>query len=91
MKYKTSDFIFEEDFIISAECEDCGWRTDNEDDFDYDCPECGGSLINETSHEDCRCSICNCHIDMWEDVYRHSKEHEIMICEDCYEEIESEE
>jgi len=49
-KYKTNDFVFEEDFIISAECEDCGHYTEDEDDFDNDCPECGGNLINETSH-----------------------------------------
>lgn len=88
MKYKAEDFTFEEDFIISAECEECGYRTEDENEFDYDCPECGGTLINETSHEDFRCAICNHHIDMWDDVYRHNENSEIMICKDCYEDLE---
>lgn len=90
-KYKSNDFEFEEDFIISAECEDCGHYTENEDDFENDCPECGGYLINETSHEDCKCSICNCRIDIWEHAYRHRKEHDILICKECYKKLEDEE
>lgn len=87
-KYTQKDFIFEEDFILSAECEDCGHVTDNENEFDRDCPECGGYLINETSHEGESCSICNHTIDMWEDAYRHRDDHETLICKNCYEDLE---
>ena len=90
-KYRAKDFDFEEDFIISAECEDCGYYTEDEDDFENDCPECGGNLINETSHEDCKCSICNCRIDIWEDAYRHKTDHDILICKKCYGNLENEE
>lgn len=91
IKYKVKEFDFEEDFIISAECEDCGYYTEDENDFENNCPECGGNLINETSHEDCKCSICNCRIDIWEDAYRYKKEHDILICKECYEKLENEE
>lgn len=88
-KYKAKDFDFEEDFLISAECEECGFVTDDEDCIK--CPECGGYLINETSHEDCSCAICNHHIDMWEDAYIHKNDSDVLICKDCYEELEDEE
>ena len=90
-KFKASDFSFEEDYILSAECEDCGYYTEKDEEFEGDCPECGGNLINSTSHEDCRCAICQCHIDMWDDVYRHDMYSDVMICEDCYEDLECEE
>ena len=90
-KYKKSDFDYEEDYIISAECEDCGHITEDESDFDNNCPECGGNLINTTSHEDCKCAICQRHFDMFEDVYRYVKDSDTMICKECYEDLEEEE
>ena len=83
--FKKKDFIFEEDFLISAECEDCGYLTEDED--EVSCPECGGDLINETSHEDCTCAICGGHLDMWEDAYRNREDTDILICKECYAEL----
>lgn len=90
MSYKAEDFIFEEDFIISAECEDCGFITDEEDcdEHYHGCPECGGYLIYATSHEDCVCAICNRHMDMFEDAYRHNEDNDVFICVKCFRELE---
>lgn len=85
---KKSDFVYEEDFIISAECEECGHYTEDENDFDNGCPDCGGNLINSTSHEEMRCAICNGHVDMWEDVYRSTEDSDVVICTSCYEDLE---
>ena len=90
-KYKAKDFYCEEDFIISAECEECGYYTENEDDYGGFCPECGGHLLNETSHEDYECSICNSPMDMWDDAYRHTEKRNILICKECYKKLKGEE
>ena len=86
-KYTKDDFIYEEDFVIDAECAKCGNIVYDEDDIDEGvCPDCGGNLLNNTSHEDGECAICGGHIDMWEDVYRHCKT-DTMICCECYDKL----
>lgn len=90
MNFKQSDFTYEEDSIISAECEDCGNHFDTDDECEK-CTECGSdNLIYETSHENCKCSVCGCLFDMHTDVYRHDKDSDVMICLECYEELEEE-
>lgn len=86
--FKQSDFVYEEDCVINAECKDCG-NTFDIDDEDEICPECeGNNLIYETSHEGCECALCKCTFDMYVDGYRHNKDNDILICTDCYEELE---
>lgn len=86
-KYTKDDFIYEEDFVIDAECANCGNIVCHEDDIDEGvCPDCGGNLLNNTSHEDGKCVICGGHIDMWEDVYKHRETNEMICCE-CYDKL----
>ena len=91
MKRYTSnkDFTYEEDRFIYAECDNCGAIIENEDDADaHDgiCPNCGGDLLNNTSHETCTCAMCGGYFDMWEDAYRHNKTNELICCE-CYDKL----
>lgn len=89
--FKQSEFIHEDDCIISAECEDCGNSFEADDDCG-ECPECESqNLIYETSHEGCKCKICGCTFDMYDEAYRHSKDTDILICPSCYDELEEEE
>lgn len=84
---KKSDFVFEEDFAIAVVCDDCGERSEDEEFLDdLICPECGGILVTETSHEGESCAICDRGLDSWDDVYRNVNDFSL-ICSDCYEKL----
>lgn len=52
---KKSKFEYEEDYIISCECDECGHIHMEEVE---ECEDCGCEyLTNETSHESCQCAI----------------------------------
>ena len=81
---KKSEFEYEEDYIISCECEECGCIHMEEVE---ECENCGcEDLTNETSHESCQCAICGNYFDMWEDGYGNNNDE--LICESCYDELE---
>ena len=82
------NLTFEEDFLIMQECEECGATYKNPMEVMEECKECGHDyLINTTSHEGIKCSVCGGYIDMWTDLY---KDRDIYVCEDCYDKFETE-
>ena len=85
--YCKQDFIWEDDEIVDAECEECGYIEENETKCeDSVCSECGGHLMINTIHESCQCAFCGCLIDMWDDAYR-AVESTTLICEECYKKL----
>lgn len=81
------DFEFEEDYVIECVCEDCAKIHGDEV---SECEECGSEyVINETSHEGTFCDKCKYPFDMWDGNYFSSK-HNMVICEDCYHDLEKE-
>lgn len=84
------DWTYEEDEIISKDCEDCDSHFEGSDIEDLGvCPDCGSkNLINSTSHEGVDCAICDKPLDIFENGYRNEKDSDKLICEDCYEELE---
>lgn len=86
--YIQCDFCFEEDSVLSADCEECGEVSHKVDITDVDeCPECGGDLLIETLHECEICHICNHVFDIGDDAYRNKKDSSIIICLDCHENL----
>lgn len=83
---KKENFTIEKDFVVYAECEECGEVFFEEKD---ECEECGGELINTTKHETSVCCVCKNVIGMWEDAYKENTTGEI-ICRACYDNIEEE-
>lgn len=85
-------FECEEDNIIQQECDCCGYSTDDPVKIDdiiekgEICPECGGDMINTTSHEGDICDYCGGYIDMWEDIYVCEG---VRICKFCYDKLEN--
>lgn len=89
MAYKKEEFDFEEDYPVSGECEDCDYITDVADELEtQSCPECDGTLLITTAHEGTQCDICNGFFNSYEDAYRNIGDPTILICEDCYNDLE---
>lgn len=72
-KEQYDKMFIEEDALLTAECEDCGWF--QEGDFDAEeeingvgeCPDCGGdSVMNSTEHEGQNCAACDHEFVMYE-------------------------
>lgn len=83
------DLYFEEDYIESVECYSCHESFEDEEMFEESqCPCCGGELVNNTQHEGFSCEICGTEFCCWEDWYTDGF---IKVCEDCYNQLESEE
>ena len=94
MELKKSDFYETEDALIEVECGDCGNMHLTDMELNY-CESCGSdNLINYTSHEGIYCGLCSHTFDMWEDGYRWDggvlpeKLKDVLICTDCYDELE---
>lgn len=85
------DFIEEEDFAISYECEACGHTEDCQDEEVDTCSECGSdNLIPTTGHENTECDLCDIGFDMWDTNYANvsgKEEHIRNVCEDCYDKL----
>jgi len=86
------DFVEEEDFMISYECEVCGLAEDCEDTDQEECSDCGsGKIVPTTGHENTECDLCDIDFDMWDTNYANisGKEKHIMnICELCYDKLD---
>ncbi len=74
-----SKFVYEEDYVIQAECVNCGSVHFEEV---LECEDCGSELVmNETSHEGMECIACTKIFDMWTNCYVKEDEY---LCEECY-------
>lgn len=88
--FESEDFDHVEAELILQMCEDCGRSyeiLDEEEELE-ECPECEGYLVNETNFEGMSCHLCGKEFEIWEDAFVHGKNSNIIICEDCYEELE---
>lgn len=87
------DWTFEEDELLSKECENCEASLEGSDVEDIEvCPDCGcEDLINSTCHEGMECSKCQGVFDIWEDGYRNEKNDDELICKDCFDKLADEE
>lgn len=93
MNLTKKDFIYEEDFVLAYECEDCGhwedWNDESSEPEEYS--KCGNEVVlNETSHEGTECGICHHEFDMWEDNFVNISDNHLEItniCEDCYNDL----
>lgn len=80
-------FELEEDYIIQADCEDCGESYEEEVE---ECEVCGSDdIVNETSHEGLRCEPCQQYFDRWDNIMLgRVGEEPVAICDACYEKLE---
>lgn len=78
------DYKYEEDEISGCYCGEC-LNECNED--DETCPDCGGEVILDWSHEGFECEKCGNPFECGEGAYVNIYNHDRYLCQDCYNEL----